>query len=227
MNIAGYDILTIRGRFKKIKVFRKRLWQHWWKSFFLSPTSFCLTMVRSRGVTAFYHTQWHTTVGRTPLDEGSARRRDLYLTTHNTDDRQTSMSPAGFEPAIPAGDWPQTLTLELMKITTNDKSLPLICTPPPFSSLFRIMITMPSRWLRVITPSRAISCVNLRQQPDRPSISITLNTGGPVTQNNDDPLRSDWCGWRVMKTSGIQWRMTNTQYRDKCMGYRKVEGFKG
>jgi hypothetical protein len=26
------------------------------------------------------HTQAHTTVGRTPLDEGSARRRDLYLT---------------------------------------------------------------------------------------------------------------------------------------------------
>jgi hypothetical protein len=25
-----------------------------------------------------------TTVGRTPLDEGPARRRDLYLTTHNT-----------------------------------------------------------------------------------------------------------------------------------------------
>jgi hypothetical protein len=30
------------------------------------------------------HTQWHNTVGRTPLDEGSAHRRDLYLTTHNT-----------------------------------------------------------------------------------------------------------------------------------------------
>jgi hypothetical protein len=27
------------------------------------------------------HAQAHTTVGRTPLDEGSARRRDLYLTT--------------------------------------------------------------------------------------------------------------------------------------------------
>jgi hypothetical protein len=26
----------------------------------------------------------HTTLGRTPLEEGSARRRDLYLTTHNT-----------------------------------------------------------------------------------------------------------------------------------------------
>jgi hypothetical protein len=27
------------------------------------------------------HTQAHTTVGRTPLDKGSAHRRDLYLTT--------------------------------------------------------------------------------------------------------------------------------------------------
>jgi hypothetical protein len=29
----------------------------------------------------------HTTLGRTPLDEGPARRRDLYLTTHNTHNR--------------------------------------------------------------------------------------------------------------------------------------------
>jgi hypothetical protein len=33
----------------------------------------------------------HTTLGRTPLDEGPARRRDLYLTTHNTHKRQISM----------------------------------------------------------------------------------------------------------------------------------------
>ena len=30
------------------------------------------------------HTQRHTTVRTTPLDEWSARRRDLYLTTHST-----------------------------------------------------------------------------------------------------------------------------------------------
>jgi len=30
------------------------------------------------------HTQRRATVGRTPLDEWSVRRRDLYLTTHNT-----------------------------------------------------------------------------------------------------------------------------------------------
>ena len=41
------------------------------------------------------HTQRRSTVGRTPLDERSARRRDLYLTTHNTRNRQTSMPPGG------------------------------------------------------------------------------------------------------------------------------------
>ena len=69
-------------------------------------------MVRCRGVIAFDHKQGHTTVGRTPLDEGSARRRDIYLTTHSSHNRQTSMPPAGFEPAIAAGDWPQTVTLD-------------------------------------------------------------------------------------------------------------------
>jgi hypothetical protein len=33
----------------------------------------------------------HTTIGRTPLDEWSARRRYLYLTTHNRHKRQISM----------------------------------------------------------------------------------------------------------------------------------------
>jgi len=51
------------------------------------------------------------TIGRTPPDEGSARRIYLYLTTHNTHKRQTSMSPAGFEPAIPASKRPQTYVL--------------------------------------------------------------------------------------------------------------------
>jgi len=41
------------------------------------------------------------TLGRSPLDEGSARSRDLFLIKHNNHKRQTSMPPAGFEPAIP------------------------------------------------------------------------------------------------------------------------------
>src|SRR5215475_1326518 len=52
------------------------------------------------------HTQRRTTVGMTPLDERSARRRDLYPTTHDTHNRQISMPPVGFEPTIPAGERP-------------------------------------------------------------------------------------------------------------------------
>ena len=52
------------------------------------------------------HTQRRSTVGRTPLDEWSARRRDLYLTTHDTHNRQISVPPVGFEPKISAGERP-------------------------------------------------------------------------------------------------------------------------
>jgi hypothetical protein len=47
------------------------------------------------------HTHSHT-LGRTLLDVGSTRRRDLYLTAHNS--QQTSLPSAGFEPAIPASE---------------------------------------------------------------------------------------------------------------------------
>jgi hypothetical protein len=42
----------------------------------------------------------HTTLGRTPLDEGPARRRDLYLTTHDSTKR------AAEDPRLrPHGHW--------------------------------------------------------------------------------------------------------------------------
>ena len=58
------------------------------------------------------HTQRRSTVGRTPPDEWSGRRRDLYLITHDTHNRQTSMPPVGFEPTISAGERPQTYALD-------------------------------------------------------------------------------------------------------------------
>jgi hypothetical protein len=57
------------------------------------------------------HTQQRTTVGRTPLDERSARHRDLYLTTHDTHNRQISRPPVGFEHTISAGERPQATHL--------------------------------------------------------------------------------------------------------------------
>jgi hypothetical protein len=62
-----------------------------------------LTLEVSRSHTMTHHSS------RTPLDEWSARRRDLYLTRHNTHKRDTSRPPAGFEPAIPASERLQTL----------------------------------------------------------------------------------------------------------------------
>jgi hypothetical protein len=58
------------------------------------------------------NTQRRITVGRTPLVEWSARRSDLYLITHNTLNRQTSMSPLGFEPTISAGKRLHTYALD-------------------------------------------------------------------------------------------------------------------
>ena len=52
------------------------------------------------------HTQRRATVGRTPLNERSVRLRDLYLTTHNTHNRQISMPRVGFEATIAAGERP-------------------------------------------------------------------------------------------------------------------------
>jgi len=65
------------------------------------------------------HTQRRTTFGRTPLDEWSARRRDLYLTTHNTHNGHTSMLPVGFKPTISAGEQSQTYALD--RAATGDR----------------------------------------------------------------------------------------------------------
>ena len=65
------------------------------------------------------HTQRNTTVGRTPLDEWSARHTDLYPTTHNTHNRQTSKPPAGFEPTISADERSQTYALDRAATVTG------------------------------------------------------------------------------------------------------------
>jgi len=47
-----------------------------------------------------------TTLGRTPQDRRSARRKGLYPTTCNKHKRQSSMPTERFEPAIPASERP-------------------------------------------------------------------------------------------------------------------------
>jgi len=55
----------------------------------------------------------HTILGRALLDEWSARAETSTCTTHDTHNRKTSMSPAGFEPAIPANERPQNHALDI------------------------------------------------------------------------------------------------------------------
>ena len=69
------------------------------------------------------HTQRRITVGRTPLGEWSARRRDLYLTTHNTHNRRTSVPSVGFEPTISAGERAQTYALDRAATGTGWRGL--------------------------------------------------------------------------------------------------------
>ena len=59
------------------------------------------------------------TLRRTPLDEGSARRTDLYLTTRNTHNRPTAMPTTGFEPAVPRNDRPQAHSFDRMATGTG------------------------------------------------------------------------------------------------------------
>jgi hypothetical protein len=54
-------------------------------------------------------------LGRTPLDESSARRIYLYLTTHNTREIHPCCR-AGFEPDIPASQRPHTYLLDCAAI---------------------------------------------------------------------------------------------------------------
>jgi hypothetical protein len=65
-------------------------------------------LTRLRNLTHFRH----ITLGSSPLDEGAARRRDVYLTTHNIHKRQTCMPPAGLDPTMPASVRSQTHALD-------------------------------------------------------------------------------------------------------------------
>jgi len=81
-------------------------------SFFFLPWRNSPSGPRPLYCRGFTITLRHTRVGRTPLDEWPALRRDLYLTTNNIHKRQTSMPPVGFEPTIPKSERPQIHDLD-------------------------------------------------------------------------------------------------------------------
>jgi hypothetical protein len=84
----------------------------------------------------------HAILGRTTLDKRSARRTDLYLTTHNTHKRHTSVLTARLEPTLPASEQPQTRALDhaataigRTHCTFKKQTVTLVC-PPDFYQEF-------------------------------------------------------------------------------------------
>jgi hypothetical protein len=86
------------------------------------------------------NTRRRSTVGRTPLDEWPARRRDLYLTTHDTHNRQTSLPLLGFEPTISASERPQTYAYPSLNILKMKESCG-ICRLLTFRDTWREVTT--------------------------------------------------------------------------------------
>ena len=77
---------------------------------FFTPSFSVWTLLPTDGKCRGLFFLW-ITVGRIPLDEWSARCSDLCQTTHIIHNRQTSVSLAVFEPAIPVSERPQTHAL--------------------------------------------------------------------------------------------------------------------
>jgi len=109
--MLGQRYEDVRTKFMPDKIFPK-FWIFSFFSFFLMWLCDPTRVMAFSFLRFLDHTQRRTTVGRTSLDEWSARRRDLYLTTHDTHNRQTSMPPVVFELTISAGERPQTYALD-------------------------------------------------------------------------------------------------------------------
>ena len=95
---------------------------HWDNSFlYFSPggaaTRFCV-MASPYGVLQ------SQSLGTSPLDEWSARRRDPLPDKTQHYKETTFIPPAGFEPIIPACEWPQTHTL--VRAATGIGRLPVL-----------------------------------------------------------------------------------------------------
>ena len=97
-----YDIPT-----PTLRVVRKKsLYVHISSTGATTHCVFVLQRTIASSRTRFLDHTRRATVGRNPLEDWSARRRDLYPKIHNTHNKQTSMPPVGLEPTISAGERP-------------------------------------------------------------------------------------------------------------------------
>jgi len=127
------------------------------------------------------HTQRHTTVGRIPLEEWSARRRDLYLTTHDTHNRQISMPPVGFEPKISAGERPQAARLLSHISESLNKSS---------NAVWRRLMKIPVLWYVTVSLGEKLLVFRMQHNPSKHGnylLSDTVSHSGRLVPSTTTP----------------------------------------
>jgi hypothetical protein len=160
------------------------------------------------------HSQWRTTVGKTPLDEWSALRTDLEPTTHDIHKRQTSMLPEVFEPSIPAEQRQQTHALDRAATPTGSCFLigrhtfqTLACAPEitKFSWFFSVS---QGRYRNYLTFSQhrlyppTFQNIMLLTDPSLVHI-LTVSLNKPVTIKNTDDHEIHFSTTQVMNEDFI------------------------
>jgi hypothetical protein len=109
------------------------------------------------------HSSRNTTLGRTRLDEWSARRRDLCLTTQNTHKRQKSMPQPGFGPRTLAGERSKTHALGRV----------------PLGSAVMMSMTIDNTTTEIIETVRAITYIRTAEQQHKHAhVTRILNNQG-------------------------------------------------
>jgi hypothetical protein len=107
VNLTFFPYLTLETQLSIFKIYKN---QKHMLTFFLYATA--LKGPKPPHCWGFEIIFRHTTLSKTPLEEVWAHSRDLYLTTHNIQTRHKSLTPVGFEPAIPTSEQPQTYCLD-------------------------------------------------------------------------------------------------------------------
>jgi len=103
----------------------------------------------------------HTTLGKTPLDEWSVRRRDLYLTAHNTHKRRDiHASPRDSNPQSQrASERPQTHALALKASETGSYRYESANSQVQYLSLSSAtLFYLPSAFLRTCSSKVLSQC---------------------------------------------------------------------
>ena len=146
------------------------------------------------------------TLGTAPLDEWSARRRDLYLTTHKIHNRQTPMPPGGIRTRNPSkraavdphlrprshGAWITLATSYLTNASTTTENLTWF--DPATTGSWTADVTRKvhdSAFTRVVAHESVIHARGSRPVRTRPSLLPVA-----TKESNTWGGRTDFCGKR-------------------------------